>query len=461
METITLIDRFNAWLRESVIVKLISIGFLVLLLLIPTAWITSIMEERQSRADSVIEEVSGRWSGSQTIAGPVLVVPYMKKEKIEFSQGEIQMRDVKEFAFFLPESLIIKGNLNPEVLHRGIFDVAVYQSTLSIDAVFPRPDFGSLEEKPDRILWNEAKIAAGISDLRGIVETPTLMLGGKDLVVEPTNDVRFRYDRRRNAGDDNSPWITAGVETLLGWATETDFKEQVSMKLSLKGSSIIRFLPLGKTTDLSLQGPWSSPSFEGEFLPTTRTITNEGFEATWKILHFNRPFAQAWSGKDVTLNRYDLATRLIVPADQYQKSIRTAKYGILLILLTFTALFLVEIVRKIRIHPFQYILIGAALIIYYSLLLSLSEHMGYNLAYLAATVATVALVSLYSSTFMAKQSLVFLFTGLISFFYGFIFVIIQAQDFSLLIGSLGLFFVVAALMYFSRSVNWYGDGVKV
>jgi inner membrane protein len=121
------------------------------------------------------------------------------------------------------------------------------------------------------------------------------------------------------------------------------------------------------------------------------------------------------------------------------------------------ALFLVEIVKKIQIHPFQYILIGAAMIIYYTLLLSLSEHVGYNLAYLIATVATVALVSLYSTTFMAQQSLVLLFTSLIAFFYSFIFVIIQAQDFSLLIGSLGLFFVIAALMYFSRSVNWYGE----
>lgn len=439
MEPLSVVDRFNAWLRESVIVKLMSIGFLVIILLIPTAWIVSIMEERQGRADSVIEEVSGKWSGSQTVAGPVLVIPYMKKEKIVFSQGEVQTRDVKEYAFFLPETLVINGNLNPEVLHRGIFDVAVYQSTLSVDAVFARPDFSTLGETPERILWQEAKITAGISDLRGIVETPTLTLGGKDLVVEPTNDVRFSYERRKYAGDENSPLITAGVEAPLGWTSESDFKEQASMKLSLKGSSVIRFLPLGKTTDLSLQGPWNSPSFEGEFLPTTRTISNDGFEATWKILHFNRPFAQVWSGKDKALDNYDLATRLIVPADQYQKSIRTAKYGILLILLSFMSLFLVEIVKKIQIHPFQYILIGAALIIYYTLLLSLSEHIGYNIAYLVSTAATVALVSLYSTTFMAERSLVFLFTGLITFFYGFIFVIIQAQDFSLLIGSLGLF----------------------
>ncbi len=418
------------------------------------------MEERQSRADSVIEEVSNKWSGSQTVAGPVLVIPYMQKEKIVVSKGETQTRDVKEFAFFLPETHAIKGSLSPEVLHRGIFDVAVYESSLAIDASFAAPDFESLGGKPETILWQEARIATGISDLRGIIETPTLTIGSKDLAVEPTNDVHFVYELRKVAGEEGSRLITEGVEAPLGWTSESDFKNQVGMKLSLKGSSVIRFMPLGKTTDLSLQGPWNSPSFEGEFLPTTRTITNDGFEATWKVLHFNRPFAQVWSGKDKTLDNYDLATRLIVPADQYHKSIRTAKYGILLILLSFMALFLVEIVKKIQIHPFQYILIGAAMIIYYTLLLSLSEHVGYNLAYLIATVATVALVSLYSTTFMAQRSLVFLFTGLITFFYGFIFVIIQAQDLSLLIGSLGLFFVIAALMYFSRSVNWYGEPPK-
>jgi len=456
METESVIDRFNAWLRESVIVKLFSIGFLVLILLIPSSWIQSIMHERQARAEEVMTEVSSRWSGSQTIAGPVLVIPYTRIEKETFKESEVRYRELKETAYFLPSSLVIKGNLDPQVLHRGIFDVAVYASALSVQAEFSDPDFVSLGIDPQRVIWKEARLAVGISDLRGISETPKVNVGENSISVEPNNDIGYAYDQQSNYGD-QARLHTAGVEAPLGWLAATDFQKSVNIALALKGSTTIRFLPLGKTTDLTLLGPWTDPSFEGEFLPTTRTISEEGFEATWKVLHFNRPYAQQWAGAGKTLESYDLSTRLIIPADQYQKSIRTAKYGILLVLLSFTALLLVEIVRKIRIHPFQYILIGAALIVYYAVLLSLSEHIGFNLAYLSATLATVVLLFLYSRTFLSELSIQMLLAGNIGFFYLFVFVIIQAQDFSLLIGSVGLFIVVAALMYFSRTVNWYGD----
>jgi inner membrane protein len=159
------------------------------------------------------------------------------------------------------------------------------------------------------------------------------------------------------------------------------------------------------------------------------------------------------------LSGSEFGVRLLIPADQYQKSIRTAKYGALIIILAFTALFLVEITTKIRIHPFQYILIGVALIIYYTLLLSLSEQVGYNIAYGISSVATIFLVSFYASSFLKKKSILFLFTTLMTFFYAFIFVIIQAQDYSLLIGSIGLFIIIGLLMYFSRNIKWYGDRV--
>ncbi len=457
METVSVVDRFNNWLRDSVMVKLVSIGILVILLLIPSAWIQNIMEERQHRADEVMDEVSSKWSGSQTLAGPVLVIPYRKIERTESRQGETQTREVTDYAFFLPASLKINGDLNPQVLHRGIFDIAVYESTLTIEAVFNAPDFASLGIAPESVLWPDARMAAGISDLRGISDTPKFQSGAKALDVEPSNDIGYNYHGLKQTADGTSVLLATGVQAPLKWQTAADFQGAATIRLSLKGSDVLRFLPFGKFTELSLRGPWPDPSFEGEFLPTTRKISKEDFEATWKVLHFNRPYPQQWLEKDRTLETYDMSTRLIIPADQYQKSIRTAKYGILLILLSFTALLLVEIIRKIRIHPFQYILIGVALIIYYTLLLSLSEHVGYNLAYLVATLATVVLVSLYSRSFLREIQLQALFAGLITFFYVFVFVIIQAQDFSLLIGSVGLFVVIAAIMYFSRTINWYGN----
>ncbi len=197
-----------------------------------------------------------------------------------------------------------------------------------------------------------------------------------------------------------------------------------------------------------MNGSWNNPSFVGDFIPASSTITDTTFDATWNVLHFNRPFAQQWISDGKELKGSDFGVKLLVPVDQYQKSIRTAKYAILMILLTFVALLLVEITQKIRIHPFQYILIGAALIIYYTLLLSVSEHLGYDWAYLIASLSTVALIGLYSKTFL-KKNLMILFTLLLAIFYTFIFVIILQQDFSLLLGSIGLFVIIGLLMYFS------------
>lgn len=455
MEPVALIDRLNAWIRESVTVKLISIGILVILLLIPTAWILQIMEERQQRAEAVMEEVYAKWSGSQTVAGPVLVIPYRQPVKSS-AQPDAASREVIDYAFFLPSDLQVAGQLKPQVLHRGIFDVAVYESTLRLTAAFDAPDMSALGIVAENVLWNEARVVAGISDLRGIAEPPVLKVGDTPLSVEPSNEIGFNFFSSGASSTADRVTGSTGVQASWKGAAASDFQGTVQLELALKGSNVMRFLPLGKTTALTLGGAWPDPSFEGEFLPITRRISKDDFEATWKVLHFNRPFRQQWVSKDQTLEAYDMSTRLVIPADQYQKSIRTAKYGILLILLSFTALFLVEISRKIRIHPFQYILIGVALIVYYTLLLSLSEYIGYNFAYVAATLATVILVSLYAKSFLKEMRLSVLFACLLTLFYGFVFVIVQAQDFSLLIGSVGLFTVVAAIMYFSRSINWYG-----
>jgi inner membrane protein len=179
------------------------------------------------------------------------------------------------------------------------------------------------------------------------------------------------------------------------------------------------------------------------------------------VLHFNRPFAQQWTESNQHLSGSEFGVKLLIPVDQYQKSTRSSKYGALIIILTFIALFLVEMIRKIRIHPFQYILIGAALTMYYTLLISFSEHVGYNIAYMIASTATVVMISLYSTTFFRDAKLTLLFSGVLSIFYSFIFVIILEQDFSLLLGSVGLFLILGLLMFFSRKINWYKPSGEV
>lgn len=463
---LNIFERINQWIEESITVKLLSIGFLVLILLIPASWIQDLIQERQLRAEGVMEEVSSKWSGSQTLSGPILVIPYKAQEKIDRGKDGIEIREYVQNYFFLPEKLDISGQVTPEVLHRGIFDAVVYTSALNIKSNFVQPDFAALNIADTNVLWKDAYMIFSITDLRGINENLIFNVGDSAKSTEPSSNlgvsVRKIYRQQSETytqpvNDDYAEFSSSGVLAKLDWESADDFNGNTLLKLSLKGSQRLNFVPTGKTTMVSLSGAWNNPSFDGEFLPEARKITEGGFTANWKVLHYNRPFSQQWNTSDEKLSGSDFGVKLLVPVDQYQKSIRTSKYGQLIIILTFVALFLVEITRKIRIHPFQYILIGVALIIYYTLLLSFSEQVGYNIAYWIASTSTVALISFYSISFLKTRGLVALFTTLLLIIYSFIFVIILQQDFSLLLGSIGLFMIVGALMYFSRKVSWYKD----
>lgn len=465
-QTLNLLERFNRWIQESIMVKLFSIGFLILILLIPSNWIEDLIYERQLRADQVIDEVADKWSGSQTISGPVLVIPFRKQEVLDRGKDGKMITERIDKAFFLPEQLAINGNVSPQVLHRGIFDAVVYESSLKVDATFATPDFKALAIPEEMVQWKDAYLAFGIRDLRGISDNPVFTAGDQPLNAEPSNNIGMSVDRpgtpevyTDNGYEKPLPpdHFSNGIVTKLGWENAASFTGNVNIRLNLKGSKRLDFIPAGKTTSVDLAGTWNNPSFTGEFLPAKRTITESGFNASWKVLHFNRPFSQQWTGDNQELSGADFGVKLLIPVDQYQKSIRTSKYGVLIILLTFMALFLVEITQKIRIHPFQYILIGAALTIYYTLLLSFSEHVGYNVAYIISSLATVLLISAYSGTFFRSTRMAVLFSILLIIFYAFIYVIILQQDFSLLLGSIGLFLIIGTLMYFSRKVKWYGQ----
>lgn len=465
----SIFERITTWFSESIVIKLMAIGFLILILLIPQTWIESIMYERQSRASGVVNEIASKWSGEQTLAGPVLVIPFTNREKVDKGKNGIEIREWTQDAFFLPENLSIDGIVNPEIRHRGLFDAAVYKSTIEMKTTFQKPNFKKLNIAEEDVHWKDARLMLSISDLRGINENPKFVVDGKALASEPSSEIAFGAQApvHASSGDgapeyysevttiDGNASKSTGIIASLPWKSAADFQSAITTSLNLKGSTSLNFVPTGKITDVSLHGPWASPSFDGEFLPDSSMTSANGFTAQWKVLHYNRPFAQEWTGNVQEFSGSAFGTRLLIPVDQYQKSIRTAKYGILIIILTFVALFLVEIIKKIRIHAFQYLLIGVALIIYYTLLLSLSEHVGYDWSYLIASSATVLLVSLYSASFLTGRGLILFFTSVITIVYGFIFIIIQLQDYSLLLGSIGLFIVLALVMYFSRKIQWH------
>jgi inner membrane protein len=433
------------WLKGSVTVKLLFIGFLILLLLIPSEMIQNLINERSGRQEDMEKDVSDKWSGSQLLQGPVLVIPYKKQVIEKDDNNKETTKVIIENACILPQDLHIKAGVSSEILHRGMFETVVYNTRVKVWGNFkPEPD--KLAITPDQLLMDKAKLTFSISDLKGLKTNPVIRSGGQALQVEPV----FNDNRLFNNG------LQAGINL----AAIKDKTIPFDFDLDLKGSGELSFLHTGKTTDVEVSGNWATPSFDGRYLPDYRKVDAKGFNAKWRMLYYNRPFAQQWAADDTLINKMQshddaiFGVKLKMPVDQYQKTMRTSKYGILIILLTFISLFLTELIGKQKIHVFNYILIGAAMIIYYTLLLSFSEQVGYTVAYVIASVATIALVATFIASLLKNKIAALLFTVILAVFYIFIFVIIQLEDLALLIGSIALFIIVSVLMFFSRKINW-------
>ncbi len=317
----------------------------------------------------------------------------------------------------------------------------VYDSEVSISGHFAAPDFESLKINPELVLWDKAELSVGINDLRGISELAELNW----------NDRKFTF----SPGMTNSVLGQDGISVSLPTDIAGCFPGEFSCRLRLKGSESLQFAPLGEITEVELKSDWNDPGFVGNFLPEKKEINNNGFTANWKVLHFNRNFPQAWAGESFRLTESDFGVKLVSVADHYQKNMRSAKYGILVILFTFLSFFLNEIITKQRIHPFQYILVGFSILLFYLLLLSVSEQLGFNTGYLISAISVLLMVLLYSRTFLEKWSNSLVLTMILAISFGFIFILLQLESFALLAGSVGLFIVLALIMFFTRKINWY------
>lgn len=436
-----ILDKLNERISQSVTFKLISIGVLILLLLIPKSMINSLIIEREQRMLETVHEVTDKWSRRQSVSGPILIVPY---KKYQWTEDAKNIKEITGYATFLPEKLIIEANIEPEERYRGIFKVIVYKAQLSLSGNFSKPDFSAWDIDEKDILWSKATLNIGISDLRGIE---------KQIVLKQNNlQAPFHPGVMAPSPFKSGIHIPGSVQQFVN----NDF----TIDIPLKGSEELFFVPVGKNTEVKMNSSWKNPSFTGSFLPGERTVDKNGFKASWKILHFNRNYPQSWTNANYDIDESKFGVNLLVAADHYQKSLRTSKYAILIISLSFLMFFLIEITQKLRIHAFQYILIGLALMIFYTLLLSVSEHLGFNPAYWISCISVTVLISLYSSTIFENKKLSYLLAGSLSLIYAFIFIIIQIETYALLVGSIGLFFILALTMYLTRKINWYGKENK-
>ncbi len=442
-ETFTFFERANNWLKNSISIRLIVIGFLLLLLLIPIEMVKDLIREREFRQQDAIHEVSSKWGEVQIIKGPVLTIPYRSYSKVYDNDNNFKLVESIEYAHFLPEELNIVGKLAPKVRYRGIYEVVVYNSEIQLSGSFSLPDFKDWKIEDKDVIWEDAVVAMGLSDLRSIQENVSINWKGKNYAFNP--------------GVERKEVVEHGISTKVSIDPQDSSYHSIDYSLSLNfnGSSSLSFIPLGKTTKVSMQSEWKNPSFDGAFLPDERTINEQGFMANWEVLQLNRSFPQRFRGSVDGINQSAFGINLLMPVDSYQKSMRSAKYASMFVALTFLIFFFVQIMNKVNIHPLQYIMVGLALVVFYTLLIALSEHISFLFSYIVASTAIIGLIVLYVKNIFQSVFLTRLMGLMLLILYLFIYIIIQSQDYALLMGSIGLFIVLAAVMYLSRNIDWY------
>jgi len=426
----------NNIFQNSILIKLITITVLMLLLLIPSTMIESIIKEREQLNEKATTEVSDKWAGGQQINGPILTIPLIY-EDTSGEQAVITTQELK----VLPENLTINGKVNSEKLKRGIYEVVVYKSDFDVSGNFKLTDIIDTNNLK-KVDYDNAFLSIGISDLRGIKNRIQVKVNNQELNVKPGSKIPTLIPSG----------VMAKLENLKG-AEQLKF----SYQLKLNGSKKLEFIPTGGNTEIKITSDWNSPSFNGKFLPDAREISEDGFTAEWKILQLNKNLPTNWIEGNIKqqFNEAAFGVDLILPLDDYQKSMRSAKYAVLTIALTFLIFFLVEITNKRKIHPFQYALVGLAICLFYILLVSISEHSNFNLAYGISTLGIVGLIVLYSLTIFQKKRLSALLMLVLTALFGFLFVTLQLADFALLMGSIGLLIILAITMYATRNIDWY------
>jgi inner membrane protein len=426
--------------RYSVGFKLLFSGILILILLIPLGLVDDLVSERQNRQAAVIEEIGQIWGRSQLLVGPMIAIPYRTVWKDDKDKIHTEQR----LAWFLPDELQINARIEPQIRHRGIFEAVVYRLELEVTGKFSPPDFTAWKIPAADILWEGAIVAIPISDTRGIHEDQNLVWDGQTLEFL--------------SGTGSGSYFHQGLHVRLPISLSQETRpHDFAFKLGLNGSERVQFVPIGKRTVVNLSSTWPDPSFQGEFLPVQQTVNDTGFTATWQIAYLARSYPQQWYDTETEsqLDQTAFGVTLLIPVDFYQKTERAVKYGILFLFLTFLAFFLFEVLSTLRIHTFQYLLVGAALIMFFLLLLSLSEQIGFSLAYLLAASAVILLISAYAGKILASRQRTLLLSSLLTGLYVYLYILLHLQDYALLLGSVGLFLILASVMYFTRNVDWY------
>ncbi|KAF0814876.1 Inner membrane protein CreD [Andreprevotia sp. IGB-42] len=451
-------------MKKTVGYKLLAIGFLVLVLMIVMSLVRSLVNERQHRAQEVVAEIAEHSARAQTLTGPFLIAPYIQTEWTlteRKERGEV----IKEWQaggetvhriIVQPDMLDVNGNVAVTMLKRGIFQAPIYKSGLKLAGRFTLPARGSVEQRGEsqgkryEYRWGQPYLAVGVSDARGL-GTIAGSIGGVALKFLPGS---------------TQSWLGAGVHAPLNTTTTEDVQQfDFAFNVALSGTETLNVTPIGKANKLALSGDWAHPSFVGPFAPAERTTAAKGFSASWQANDWATGLTEEKLARCADADKEceqlgvgSFGLRLIDPVDRYVLVERTVKYAELFLLLTFGAFFLMEVLKRLIVHPVQYGLVGLALALFFLLTLSLSEHMSFASAYWIAAASSIALLGYYISHVLAGWRRGLGFSGLLAVLYAVLFGILQSEDMALLMGSLVLFGLLAVVMVLTRKVNWYGIG---
>jgi inner membrane protein len=444
-------------MRHSLGLKLGAIGALSGVLLLGLLWIGSIVTERQARRDTVVKDIAASSSLAQRLEGPILVVPYEKtvrEWKVDRVSGDrhAEERQVSGQILLLPEVFQLDGAIPTELRARGIYEARLYHANMRIQANFQIPPHYGVGADVASYRFGQPSIALGISDIRGIENASKALLNGAPLKL-----------------------LAGSTSSLLGQGLHApipplDSDEprplDFAIDLNIQGTSQFDLMPVGRQSRISLSSNWRSPGFNGLYLPVTHKIGTSGFDAQWSMSFFSTNLEESLrkcSGGEGQCDEFAsrvLGVSFVDPVDQYLRTDRAIKYGFLFISLTFAGFFLFEVLGRLAVHPIQYSLVGAALALFYLLLLSLSEHLGFASAYLLSASACVTLIGFYVSGILRSAKRGLGFAGALALLYGMLYGLLSADDYALLMGSILVFGLLAVVMLLTREVDWSSLGRK-
>lgn len=425
---------------SSVTLKAVTIGAVALALLVPLTMLEGLVDERSALREQAYARIAEGWGGSVELGGPMLIVPAERK-----MIGEEETKIYRTEVCLLPATLDfdVALNLEDEPRYIGIYAVPVYLANVHMQGKFEFAALQALRDEPGvRYLWDESRLRLPLSHVRGLREVSHATLAGSSIELGPAG-----------------PGVHRGVEARVDLSElARSASAPFEFRTVVAGSRHFSALPLGSVTTMKMRSNWPHPSFDGAFLPVDHTITASGFGARWQVLELNRPYRQLWSEVEVdeaALSGSAFGVSLYQPVDIYQRGERAIKYALLFIALTFLTFFAWEQVSDTRVHPLQYLLVGLALSTFYLLLLALSEHLAFAIAYTLAAVALVLLIGLYIAGVSRSAARGIISGAAMTAVYGLLYVLVLSEDYALLLGAIVLFAALAAVMLVTRKVDWY------